>query len=127
MHNRQPLKRDINHAVIGGVCAGIAEYVNTDPTIVRIIFVLLIFAGAGGIILYGILWIVLPHDAHIDPVEQTNTPPTYAEHRSRRSTLGILLILVGVGLLANNYFPDIGLDRLWPLLVILAGIIILAR
>ena len=41
------LYRDENNKVIGGVCGGIANYFGTDPIIIRIIFVLLAFAGAG--------------------------------------------------------------------------------
>jgi phage shock protein C len=48
-------------SMIGGVCAGIAEYLNTDPTIIRLIAVLLIFVGFGSAILaYLILWLIVP-------------------------------------------------------------------
>ncbi len=52
--------RDPDNRVIGGVCGGIAAYLDWDPVIVRVIFALLIFAGGFGLALYGILWIVLP-------------------------------------------------------------------
>lgn len=49
---------------IGGVCAGIAEYLNIDPTIVRIVYAALTIAGWGtGIIIYLIAWWVLPTSA----------------------------------------------------------------
>ena len=56
------LYRDENNKVIGGVCGGIANYFGTDPIIIRIIFVLLAFAGAG-ILAYFILWIAVPSTA----------------------------------------------------------------
>lgn len=47
--------------VLGGVCGGIAEYLGMDPTVVRIIFLLLSLFGFGtGILVYVILWIIMP-------------------------------------------------------------------
>lgn len=55
------LYRDTNDKFLGGVCSGIANYLNLDPTIVRILFAIITFGGFGfGILLYIILWIVLP-------------------------------------------------------------------
>jgi phage shock protein PspC (stress-responsive transcriptional regulator) len=45
---------------IFGVAAGIAEYLNIDPTIVRMLFVLLVLAGGSGVLLYLILAIIMP-------------------------------------------------------------------
>lgn len=49
-----------NNKMIGGICAGIAEYLGLDPTIVRIVWVLLFFFAGFGVILYLILWIIMP-------------------------------------------------------------------
>lgn len=50
-----------NHGMIAGVCAGIADYFDLDPTLVRIGYILLsIFTVFAGIIGYLILWIVIP-------------------------------------------------------------------
>lgn len=51
-----------NDKVIAGVCAGFAEYADLDPTLVRILYVLIsIFSGViTGIIVYIIAWIVMP-------------------------------------------------------------------
>lgn len=55
------LFRAENDKVLGGVCAGIANYLKVDPAIVRIIFALIAFGGFGfGFLLYIILWIILP-------------------------------------------------------------------
>ncbi|WP_066633542.1 PspC domain-containing protein [Labilibacter marinus] len=55
------LFRDIDSRVLGGVCGGIAAYLNIDPVLVRILFVLFIFLGLGMTIpIYIILWIVVP-------------------------------------------------------------------
>ncbi len=45
---------------IAGVCGGIAEYFNIDPTLVRVIAVVLAFFGGGGILAYLAAWIIMP-------------------------------------------------------------------
>ncbi|MBP8959331.1 MAG: PspC domain-containing protein [Bacteroidales bacterium] len=52
--------RDPDKRILGGVCAGMGAYWRIDPLIIRVIFLALIFAGGIGIIIYLILWIVLP-------------------------------------------------------------------
>jgi phage shock protein PspC (stress-responsive transcriptional regulator) len=55
------LYRDTNDKFIGGVCSGIAAYMNVDPAIVRILFAIVTFGGFGlGFLAYIILWMVLP-------------------------------------------------------------------
>lgn len=52
--------RDPDHRIIGGVCAGLGAYWDIDPLILRIIFAALILAGGLGVLVYLILYIVLP-------------------------------------------------------------------
>jgi phage shock protein PspC (stress-responsive transcriptional regulator) len=52
--------RDPDHRMIGGVCAGMAAYWNMDPWIVRLIFVVITMLGGLGLLIYLILYIVLP-------------------------------------------------------------------
>jgi phage shock protein PspC (stress-responsive transcriptional regulator) len=52
--------RDPDNRVIGGVCSGMGAYWDIDPVIVRIIFVALALGGGLGILVYLILYIVLP-------------------------------------------------------------------
>jgi phage shock protein PspC (stress-responsive transcriptional regulator) len=55
------LYRDTSDKFIGGVCSGLANYLNVDPAIVRILFAIITFGGFGlGFLLYILLWIVLP-------------------------------------------------------------------
>lgn len=54
------LYRDPNDKIVGGVCSGIANYVNIDPAIVRLLFALLIFGAGTGLLIYILLWILLP-------------------------------------------------------------------
>lgn len=57
----KPFKRS-NNKMLAGVCGGIAEYFNLDPTLVRVGYVLIsIFSAAfPGILVYIILWVVMP-------------------------------------------------------------------
>jgi phage shock protein PspC (stress-responsive transcriptional regulator) len=52
--------RDPDHRIIGGVCAGMGAYWRIDPIVLRVIFLALILAGGIGILIYLILYIVLP-------------------------------------------------------------------
>ncbi len=55
------LYRDTSDKLLGGVCSGIANYLNVDPAVVRLLFAIISFGGYGfGIIIYIALWIILP-------------------------------------------------------------------
>ncbi len=47
---------------IAGVAAGLGDYLNMDPTIVRILFVLVFFLGGASLLAYIIMWIVMPEE-----------------------------------------------------------------
>ena len=49
-----------NDRIIGGVCAGVADYFGFDKTLVRVIYLLLVLFGGAGILVYLILWILMP-------------------------------------------------------------------
>lgn len=59
---------------LGGVCAGLADYFDLDPTIVRIVWLLAIFLGGTGLLLYLILWIALPLAPSTPVVVVPSTP-----------------------------------------------------
>ena len=54
------LYRTVQGRVVGGVAGGLADYFGMDPSIVRFIFVLLVLFGGSGVLLYIILWVILP-------------------------------------------------------------------
>lgn len=54
------LMRSSTDRKIAGVCGGVAEYFDVDPTIVRVVWLLVVLCGGTGLLLYVILWIVLP-------------------------------------------------------------------
>jgi phage shock protein PspC (stress-responsive transcriptional regulator) len=57
------LYRDENRKLLGGVCAGLANYFNIDKLVVRIIFILFTFGFGFGFIIYLILWVAIPSTA----------------------------------------------------------------
>ncbi|MEO7530582.1 MAG: PspC domain-containing protein [Sediminibacterium sp.] len=57
---RGRLYRDDNDKILGGVCGGLGNYLRVDPTIVRLVFALVAFGFGTGILLYILLWVILP-------------------------------------------------------------------
>jgi len=55
------LYRSKTEKMLGGVCGGLGELLDIDPTIVRLIFVLLALWGGGGVLIYIILWLIAPY------------------------------------------------------------------
>jgi phage shock protein C len=62
------LQRSRTEKMVGGVCGGLAEYFSVDPTIIRILWVLITLLGGAGIILYVILWVIMPLERPGPPV-----------------------------------------------------------
>jgi phage shock protein C len=60
METTNRLTRAYDDKMIAGVCGGIAEFFNIDPTLVRLAFVLFTLAGGSGVLLYFVLWIIMP-------------------------------------------------------------------
>jgi phage shock protein C len=54
------LYRSRKERVIAGVCGGLAEYYKVDPTWVRLAFILLFFVGGCALLIYSIMWMVVP-------------------------------------------------------------------
>lgn len=55
------LYRSRNDRLIGGVCAGLADYFNIDPTVMRLLYILLCFISLGsGVLIYVLLWVIVP-------------------------------------------------------------------
>ena len=61
-NNYQRLYRDTNDRVLGGVCSGMAKYWNVDPILPRLLFVLLFFGFGTGLLLYIIMWLIIPKE-----------------------------------------------------------------
>jgi len=61
--NEKKLTRPVEDRMLAGVCAGLANYFNLDPTLVRLLFVVFFFLGGSAFLVYLILWIVMPEAA----------------------------------------------------------------
>lgn len=78
------LYRDTDNQILGGVCAGIANFFGIDPIIVRLLFGLSVFLGGFGIVLYILLWIILPEaKTASEKVEMTGGRVTLASIQER--------------------------------------------
>ena len=60
MSNGRKLRRSTDNKMIGGVAAGVADFFDIDATIVRVVWAIAALFGGFGIILYLIMWIVVP-------------------------------------------------------------------
>ncbi len=69
---KRRLTRSRRDKMIAGVCGGFAEYLELDPTIVRIIWLLLALVGGGGFLAYIIAWIVMPLEPEPAPAPQAS-------------------------------------------------------
>lgn len=63
------LYRSKTNRMIGGVCGGLGEYFDVDPTIIRLLWVVIFFMGGSGILIYIIFWIVLPEEDEVKEVK----------------------------------------------------------
>ena len=66
---RKRLDRNVNDKMLCGVCSGLADYFNIDPTLVRLAWVVLGFMGGSGLLAYIIASIVIPVDPDQSGVE----------------------------------------------------------
>ena len=110
------LYRSRNDKMLGGVAGGVGRFFGVDPTLVRLAFVVLVFAGLG-IIAYLVAWIVVP----CGPASGDPQPPRVASPGvGGRMVIGAFLIAIGVMLLVDWALPS--LDRfIWPLALIGIG------
>ena len=54
------LVRSQTNSRIAGVCGGLGEYLDVDPTLIRLIFILLVIYAGHGVLLYLVLWLLMP-------------------------------------------------------------------
>jgi len=154
MVKTKKIYRKTNNCIIAGVCGGLADYFEIDETLVRIIFVILTIGGGSGILLYFVLWLVIPKEGKenkkVDWEENvkefaddvSNKAKTVAmefkkeikvekikTEKRQGSFFGLLLILWGGILLIDNLAPMlIRWDYVWPgMLIFLGGYLMLRR
>jgi phage shock protein PspC (stress-responsive transcriptional regulator) len=114
--------RSRTNSMIAGVCGGLGEYLNVDPTILRVVAVLLIFADGIGLLAYLIGWVVIPRRPEMEAEVVTS-------ERSELGRLlpGLALILIGLIFLLNNLIPWFDFSYLWPVILIVLGVALLLK
>ncbi len=140
------LYRSVADKVLGGVAGGLGNYFNVDSTVVRLIFILLFVFGGSGLLIYLILWLIIPSEKSSSQVSGENIRENADEIRDKaqslagemrqmsekenpRSMFGLLILVIGVLFLLNNFgiFRFFDLGRLWPLVLVVIGLAILFR
>lgn len=119
MENVRRLYRSRKDRILGGVCAGIAEYFGVDPALVRIIAILLIIAGGGAIFAYILAWLLIPEEPREASSEES------PRREPNRRVLAVLLIVIGALWLSRYLFwsPWMSLAFI-PVLLIVSGILL---
>jgi len=75
MTENKRLYRSENDRILGGVCGGIAETYNLDPTLVRLITIILAFTGAAEIV-YLLAWLIMPTENEVKNQENNSVEET---------------------------------------------------
>ena len=139
---KERLYRSRQERVIGGVCAGLGDYLNLDPVLMRVILVILAFINGLGILLYIILWIVVKEEPYNPPYVNNSEADTSTEKSeveedqekdkikkeekssSGRTIFGIILISIGFLLLVENYIPHLDFVEILPFILIIFGLVL---
>lgn len=131
MENKK-FERSSTNRVIGGVCAGLADYLNIDVALMRVLFVVAALCGSFGFWLYVILWIVAPSQKVLNYNNIYQEEPTVditpeERQNSHKGAMTFSIILICIGLLALiDNFTYIGwIWKLWPVILIALGVVII--
>ena len=62
MEPTRKLYRSRKNRKLAGVCGGLGEYLNVDPTVIRVLFILLTALGGTGLVVYLGMWIIVPDE-----------------------------------------------------------------
>jgi len=137
------MERSVMNKKIGGVCAGIAKYLQVDVTIIRVAFIVGAFAWGLCLLLYIILWVVMPEEKvdysayfgaasdtpQQEPAgqdffsQQINVENPFSEKKSTNlsMTAGIIMIIFGTIMLISNFVPFLDFSDLFPVIFVAIG------
>lgn len=135
------LYRSRTDSMIGGVAAGLAEYLNADPALVRIVWaILVVVTGGAALVVYIVAWIVVPEEPAAEPTTDPVTgevvaptgDPAAVTASTRSGTggqagvvIGFGLVVVGLWFLLREYLPEIDWSLIWPLVLVGIGALVL--
>ncbi len=139
---RKLYRSDINK-VIAGVCGGLGEYFNIDPVIIRLAFVVFVFAGGSGVLGYIIAWIVIPRrpfESDMNTSGNSGTGHTASggsgssnaamfnsSSSITRYLPGLILVIVGAVLLIRQTVFWFSWTEFFPVALIVIGIFVIYR
>jgi phage shock protein PspC (stress-responsive transcriptional regulator) len=113
LRSYEQLRRSTTDRKVAGVAGGLGRHLNIDPTLLRVLFVVLCFFGGAGFLLYGVAWALVPEDGR----PQGNIAMRPSTRNAVLIAAGVVAALVLVGDSWGGFgFP-------WPLL--LAGVVVL--
>jgi len=139
--NKMPKKvyRSEDNYILAGVCGGLGDYFEIDPTLVRVIFVLLAIGGGAGILIYILLALIIPKKGTFSTKKNVEEVTEEIENKvkniskeirenKRFNVFGLILILLGGIFLWNTFgFFKINGEILWPAILIVLGFSILFK
>jgi phage shock protein C len=134
------LYRSKTDRMLGGVCGGLGIYLGIDPTLIRILFFILIFGGGSGFWIYLLLWALIPEEGEAQSRDFRrrirSMGDDFATSISQPNPkagliVGSGFILLGLFWLVEQLHLDWlwwwDFDILWPALLIIAGGVLLYR
>lgn len=138
-NNIKRLERSRTNRVIAGVCGGLADYFKIDIALMRVLFVVATICGSFGFWMYVILWIVVPEENILGPgnINENSYDDTIDitpnEAREEKKSVNgamiasLILIFIGLVALADNFLYVAWVWKLWPMILIIIGAVILAN
>jgi phage shock protein PspC (stress-responsive transcriptional regulator) len=112
------LRRSVTDRKIAGVAGGIGRHLDIDPTLVRVLLVVLAFFGGAGLLIYGAVWLFVPE-------EGSDRAPIAVTAETRTVVLTVVLVLAGLLLLGNGWW--FGFNEGWPapvLPILVVGLVV---
>jgi phage shock protein C len=99
---RRRLRRSKQDRIIGGVCGGLGRYVDVEPVLFRVAFLVLLIPAGLGLLLYLIAWIVMPEfRSEEDEIRDSASRPINS--RTAGTVVGGVLILIGALILVERF------------------------
>ncbi len=129
---KKKLYRSSRGKVIAGVCTGLGEYFEIDPVLIRALFIIALFSGGIGIMLYIVLWVIMPTEETAlspqpssEPSELSETDESvFCEKHKGTVVTGLVLVGLGTFFLIRELFPMLSFKYMLPIILIAIGIII---
>ncbi|MGZ8513006.1 MAG: PspC domain-containing protein [Candidatus Limnocylindria bacterium] len=126
------LYRSRRERMLAGVAGGLAEQWNMDPSLVRLVWALLVpLSGGLALVAYIVMAIIVPEagsaaadDAEMDAAPLA-TPGDRGASGSAPLVIGGIIVIIGAWFLLGAYLPAVDLGRLWPVALIGIGLVIL--